>query len=156
LNSVRRVCWSLGLTSIAIYFQQIKPSRHSASLVPNQRNEPCRSHAFVRDACILLFPLANPVAAYRHRSAQLISAFGIGRAPAFLTGEPNNLAGVLEQLKRGIHVAVFNTRPTNILADSLRSPSLASRSSNACAMSSVTSRDHPSAVLKATTRIGLE
>jgi len=26
----------------------------------------------------LLFPLANPAAAYRHRSVQLISAFGIG------------------------------------------------------------------------------
>src|SRR5262249_49328008 len=37
-----------------------------------------------------------------------------------------------------IHVAVSSTRPTNVLADGLRSFSLASRSSNCCAMSSVT------------------
>src|SRR5262249_23355173 len=80
----------------------------------------------------------------------------LARASAFLTGQPNNFAGIFAKLKGAVHVAVSSTLPTNLLADSLRSPSLASRSSNACAMSSVTSRDHPSAVLKATTRIGLE
>src|SRR5262249_61701415 len=127
-------------------------SRHSASLVPNQRNEPCRSHAFVRDACILLFPLANPVAASRSINFR----FRYWPSACISHRRAEQSRRVLEQLKRAIHVAVSNTRPTNILADSLRSPSLASRSSNACAMSSVTSRDHPSAVLKATTRIGLE
>jgi len=116
-----------------------------------QRNEPCRRYAFGRDACTLQFPPANPADAYRHHSVQLISAFGIGP-----TVRIAHFAGVFEKLKRAIHVAVFSTLPTNVLADSLRSPSLASRSSNASAMSSVTSRDHPSAVLKATTRIGLE
>lgn len=44
---------------------------------PNRCNEPCRRHAFVRDDCILRFLPANPVAAYRLHTAQLISTFGI-------------------------------------------------------------------------------
>src|SRR5262245_17453929 len=79
----------------------------------------------------------------------------LARASAFLTGQPYHVGWVFKQLQRAVHIAVSSTRSTNVLAESLRSPSLASRSSNAPAMSSVTSRDHPSAVLKATTRIGL-
>src|SRR5262249_9397859 len=41
----------------------------------NRRNEPCRRRAFVQDACIVQSPAADPAAAYRHRGAQLISAF---------------------------------------------------------------------------------
>src|SRR5262249_39817439 len=44
----------------------------------NRHIEPCRRRAFVHDACTVQSLPANPAAAYRHHSAQLISAFGIG------------------------------------------------------------------------------
>src|SRR5262249_1736235 len=44
----------------------------------NQPKEPCRRRASVRDARTVRSPAANPAVEYRHRSAELISVFGIG------------------------------------------------------------------------------
>src|SRR5262245_61927961 len=49
--------------------------------------------------------LPQILAAYRHRSVHLISAFGIAPASAFLTAQPNYVARVLERLKRTIHLS---------------------------------------------------
>src|SRR5262249_1439908 len=76
--------------------------------------------------------------------------------PHFSHDSRTRSPGYSHKLKRAVHIAVSSTLPTNLLADSLRAPSLASCSSNASAMPSVTSRDHPSAMLKATTCTGLE
>src|SRR5262249_36594412 len=60
----------------------------------NRHSEPCRRRAFVHDACTVQFPSADPAAAYRSRSAQLISVFGIGVNTALVARQAHHFAGI--------------------------------------------------------------
>src|SRR5262249_24913713 len=137
-------------------------AHHNKSAAPalasaGQRQFKVRFHGKCSASESALLPLADQAAAYRPRSLQSISAFDIGpNVRISHTTAELGRPGYSHKLKRAVHIAVSSTLPTNLLADSLRAPSLASCSSNASAMPSVTSRDHPSAMLKATTCTGLE
>src|SRR5262249_37754103 len=111
----------------------------------DRRNEPCRRRASVHDACPVQSPDASPQPHIGPVALNQILLSILARTSAFLTGQTNQVAGVFGQLSEPFMLQ-YSVRPDKRLGRFARVAFARVSLQQCCRISSVTSRDHPSAV----------